>query len=134
MNAEIDRLRSELKNAHDALERRAQELDQLRRENARLTANLEAAMGELRLLRVCAKSEADCDHTCHCGTEQEPHKVGEGRCVRRIVPAPEKLENDRWRVDGCVISGTTLREQRGYYRHPCGCWSRWPGSTNSIKA
>lgn len=42
--------------------------------------------------------------------------------------------SERWRVDGHEITGYSLREQRGYYRHPCGCWSRHEGSTNSIEA
>jgi hypothetical protein len=74
------------------------------------------------------------DHACHCGTELEPHSTGEGRCVRRIVASPEKLQNDFWRVDGQEITGYSMREQRGFYQHPCGCWSRWPGSKNSIEA
>jgi hypothetical protein len=60
--------------------------------------------------------------------------------VRTLVNAPTIISlsttgdrnYDRWLVDGVDITGYTLREQRGYHQHPCGCWSRSPGSSNSV--
>jgi len=80
-----------------------------------------------------------CDHAhiCGCGTaSQSPHLIGELGCVRFMVKAPRPVScaDDRWIVDGQNVTGYTLRDQRGYYQHPCGCWSRSPGSTNSIDA
>ena len=72
------------------------------------------------------------DHTCHCGTgKTEPHKTGTEGCVRFMVEPPVQY-TDGWLVDGQMITDYTLRDQRGYHQHPCGCWSRWPGSTNSL--
>jgi len=77
------------------------------------------------------------DHICHCGTATHtPHEIGKDGCVRTMTAAPRKVscEEDRWMVDGHNITGYSMREQRGYHQHPCGCWSRSPGSTNSIEA
>lgn len=41
---------------------------------------------------------------------------------------------NRWLVEGSEITEFSMKQQRGYHRHPCGCWSRWPGSSNSIDA
>jgi hypothetical protein len=76
------------------------------------------------------------EHNCYCGGIEvtHPHNVGIRGCLRIMVIPPEALEDDRWYVDGQVITGYTLREQRGYRQHPCGCWSRHEGSENSISA
>lgn len=74
------------------------------------------------------------DHTCHCGTGPESHSTGEGGCVRFMTKAPVPLPNNWWLLDLEEVTDFTLREQRGYHQHPCGCWSRWPGSVNSIEA
>lgn len=79
-------------------------------------------------------------HACHCGTgKPTPHETGTGGCVRTMVEAPIKSLNMSadpycWLVDGRQITDYTLRYQRGYYQHGCGCWSRSPGSVNSIEA
>lgn len=74
------------------------------------------------------------DHSCHCGTaSRAPHETGTLGCVRFITESPVHVPPDRWLVDGGEITDFTLRQQRGYHRHPCGCWSRWPGSSNSIE-
>lgn len=72
-------------------------------------------------------------HTCHCGTStvQGGHSVGQSGCVRRLVEAPIPEGADHWIVEGRRVTDFTLREQRGYSRHFCGCWSRWPESRNS---
>lgn len=82
----------------------------------------------------------NCDHLCHCGTEnKQPHKIGEGTCVRTMVESPipagthPVLECPMWLVSGHEITDYSLRHQRGYSQHPCGCWSRSPGSENSIE-
>ena len=68
------------------------------------------------------------------------HYIGDGRCYREVIkhPPPRKIscEKDRWLVQGDVITGTTLREQRLYHQHTCGKWSRPVGgiSENSISA
>ena len=74
------------------------------------------------------------NHNCHCGTATKtPHTIGKDGCVRRMVEAPVQVSPDRWEVAGHEITDYTLRHQRGYSQHPCGCWSRWPGSENSIE-
>lgn len=78
---------------------------------------------------------------CHCGGISGGHNIGDERCFREIVPEDKKpvqaaAGNDRWLVDGHWITGFSLREQRGYYQHPCGNWSRPKDhdSVNSIEA
>jgi len=41
-------------------------------------------------------------------------------------------EADMWLVEGAIITEYTMRHQRGYSQQPCGCWSNWQGSTNSL--
>lgn len=67
------------------------------------------------------------DHRCWCGTEEKtPHEIGDGTCCRFMVEPPT------------FDNGETLftwTQQRGYYQHPCGCWSTRPGgSENSLDA
>lgn len=72
-------------------------------------------------------------HVCHCGTASEaPHEIGTKGCSRFLTEAPAVRPDDRWLVGGEEITDYTLRQQRGYYQHECGCWSRWLGSDNSI--
>lgn len=80
-------------------------------------------------------------HLCHCGTANKPgvHLTGHCGCKRFMVetPGPVKVEPcdtfwQEWLVDGHQITDFTLKYQRGYFQHDCGCWSRWPGSDNSI--
>lgn len=65
------------------------------------------------------------NHNCYCGTGEGIHKIGENGCIRFMCDPPE------------LEPGETLdfpyRQQRGYYQHSCGCWSRWPGSNNSLE-
>ena len=64
---------------------------------------------------------------CNCGGGKgRTHSVGDSECYREIALPPRKIscEKDRWFVDGHNITGTTLRQQRGYSQHPCGTWSR----------
>lgn len=86
------------------------------------------------LVRNIIERRNKCDHTCHCGTASiVPHQTTQHGCVRLLVDSPAPLANDMWLVDGHSITGFTLREQRGYHQHPCGCWSRSPDSCNSIE-
>lgn len=66
------------------------------------------------------------NHTCHCGADvvYGPHSTGDLKCFREMCAAPERLQNDFWRVEGHEITGYSLREQRLYHQHSCGCWSR----------
>jgi hypothetical protein len=78
------------------------------------------------------------DHLCHCGTgESSPHEISKEGCVRFFVQSPFPVDyddpEDYWIADGQKVTYYTLIEQRGYYRHPCGCWSRSPGSVNSVE-
>jgi hypothetical protein len=75
------------------------------------------------------------DHTCHCGVAStSPHIVGTYGCPRRIVDAPLKTTAiGYWMVDGGLITDFTLREQRGYHQHPCGCWSTTGEHSNSVE-
>ena len=78
------------------------------------------------------------NHACHCGTAtHSPHETGENGCKRFITGNPTKAHDDpdlgeMWYADGNLITGYTLRFQRGYFQHPCDCWSRWEGSVNSL--
>ena len=55
-----------------------------------------------------------------------------------MVASPQPLGADpdtgieMWIVEGHIITEYTMRHQRGYHQHECGCWSRSPGSTNSL--
>jgi hypothetical protein len=66
------------------------------------------------------------NHICHCGTSKisGQHKIGQAGCVRFMTEPPDLQ----------LASLFTYQEQRGYHQHPCGCWSRYPGSDNSIDA
>lgn len=71
-------------------------------------------------------SEIKHDHSCYCGCGFEtPHLIGTRGCLRFMTNPPE------------LKPGETLdypyKQQRGYHQHPCGCWSRWPSSLNSLK-
>ena len=74
------------------------------------------------------------NHTCYCGTSYKSrgHETGKDGCIRFMVEAPIKKENDRWEADGVEITDFSLRQQRGYHQFDCGCWSRWPGSSISL--
>lgn len=80
-------------------------------------------------------------HMCFCGTGpggSGGHPTNEDGCVRYMVEAPVRSETmylgeALWKVGDHEITDYTLRHQRGYSNLPCGCWSRWPGSKNSIK-
>ena len=74
-------------------------------------------------------------HFCHCGAYGEGHETGFGHCYREICEAPVELNNDWWKVEVFPpITGFSLREQRLYHKHLCGCWSRAKdGSKNSIE-
>ena len=64
---------------------------------------------------------------CQCGGKKGKHFIGEQGCYREtIIPPPRRLscEEDRWVVDGEVLTGTSLRQQRGYSEHEVGIWSR----------
>ena len=81
------------------------------------------------------------DHACYCGTaDRTPHETGTHGCVRAMVVAPKPapphstLGCPTWTVAGHRITDYTLRHQRGYHQHPCGCWSWAQESTNSIDA
>jgi len=87
-----------------------------------------------------ASPEVPCSafHACHCGTATHtPHDTGRDGC-QRIMAAPPKPAPDNkkygkmWEVDGRVITDHTLRLQRGYHQHECGCWSRWQDDANSL--
>jgi hypothetical protein len=66
------------------------------------------------------------DHRCYCGTatQNEPHQIGDNCCQRFMTDPPDYSDG---------TTEYTYKEQRGYHQHPCGCWSRWEGSENSIK-
>lgn len=65
------------------------------------------------------------DHSCHCGTGPDrayPHETGQEGCVRLMTDPPDP-----------TLSEFTIKQQRGYHQHPCGCWSRFPDSVNSLE-
>jgi hypothetical protein len=84
---------------------------------------------------VCRFLKTYHDHSCGCGTSESDHghEVGHIGCVRRMTDAPTPMEHGQWLVGGSLITDFTLRQQRGYYQHPCGCWSKSPGSINSLE-
>lgn len=66
------------------------------------------------------------DHRCYCGTgDKTPHEAEKNGCVRRLVDPPDFTEG---------VTEYVYRQQRGYFQHPCGCWSRSPDSVNSLDA
>lgn len=76
---------------------------------------------------------------CHCGGIEETHKIGEDDCLREEVakkdnPILVDSINDKWKVTGHIITGFTLRQQRGYHHHGNNDWSRPKDheSTNSL--
>ena len=79
--------------------------------------------------------KTDHDHACGCGTSQSDHGhiIGHLGCVRSMVDAPTLMSDGQWLVGGFLITDYTLRYQRGYHQHPCGCWSSHGESENSIK-
>lgn len=75
------------------------------------------------------------DHQCWCGTAtRAPHETGTEGCVRKMTEAPALQENGKYLVAGHEITHYSLFDQRLHYKHPCGCWSKAPESTNSIEA
>lgn len=80
------------------------------------------------------KSGEECGrHICFCGTGSDtPHEIGKCGCVREMTEAPIKTKTGYWFVGGHEITEFTMIQQRGYHQHSCGCWSRSPGSSNSI--
>lgn len=77
---------------------------------------------------------------CTCGGSERVHKVGDRNCLREkvlIKPRPFPKFEDKWILEHDeVVTGTTLREQRGYHQHRGGSWSRPKdhSSENSIEA
>lgn len=75
---------------------------------------------------------------CYCGTATHaPHAIGKSGCQREITASPDKFGTDpdtdspMWLVDGQIITEYTLKFQRGYFEHTCGCWSRFGSDDNS---
>lgn len=77
-----------------------------------------------------------CCASCWCGGLDYPHHAEDAGCLREVVPAP-MVVGGRWLVlgdEGGPITDFTLKQQRGYSKHDCGCWSRprGGGSDNSL--
>lgn len=77
-------------------------------------------------------------HTCSCGcAPYYPHEVGKDGCVHRMellrLPVATGEDFYAWEVAGTKITDYTLRQQRGYRQHACGCWSHWNDSKNSLE-
>jgi hypothetical protein len=69
--------------------------------------------------------EKNHDHRCFCGTNKcVPHEIGNDGCERYMTEPPDLTEATLF----------TYEQQRGYFQHPCGCWSRHHGSDNSLSA
>lgn len=104
--------------------------------------NMQTELPKTETLAAVASSDLLChDHDCYCGTATHtPHKTGEHGCVRAMTEAPipsgthETLGCPMWEVAGHRITDFSLRQQRGYHQHHCGCWSWSQDSTNSIEA
>lgn len=83
------------------------------------------------------------NHMCACGGKGSLHVIGADGCFREMTASPTpagkhaELGCDTWIMpdeDG-AITDFTLRQQRGYHRYECGCWSKSSaGSSNSIDA
>lgn len=83
-------------------------------------------------------------HECGCGgvaTFPPFHNIGSFGCYRYMTTPPKECGNHEtlgcqtWEVEGQVgITDFTLRQQRGYHQHKCGCWSTHGDSFNSIEA
>ena len=64
------------------------------------------------------------EHMCHCGiSHKEPHKIATNGCQRHMIDEPDLK----------LTTMTTYIQQRGYYKHSCGCWSCWDSSYNSLE-
>lgn len=76
------------------------------------------------------------NHECYCGmANKTPHEIGKNGCARFMTESPVKSKTEGfWIVGGYEITDYTLRHQRGFAQHDCGCWSRWEGSENSLDA
>lgn len=75
---------------------------------------------------------------CNCGGVNSPHRLGGGMCFREIFKGEVRKvpgKKDYWFVEGCEITGFSLRQQRGFAKHGRK-WSRpkGGGSYNSIGA
>ncbi len=81
------------------------------------------------LLATSLYNYLSCSHLiCSCGgVSESDHILGSPDCFREVVKTnPRKVGygKDLWFVEGHTITGTTLRQQRGYSRHENGQWSR----------
>jgi hypothetical protein len=94
------------------------------------------------LARVIEGVKCSQKHECQCGGIDHPHTISETGCFRYMTESPilagkhPELGCDTWKMpdeDG-AITDFTLRQQRGYHQHECGCWSRSEGSFNSVDA
>ena len=75
-------------------------------------------------------------HECGCGggvaTFPPLHTIGSFGYYRYMTTPPkecgthETLDCPTWEVGGIAgITDFTLRQQRGYHQHKCGCWSTY---------
>jgi len=74
------------------------------------------------------------DHTCYCGGQPGPHQAGAPGCLRHMAAPALCVDEGRdlWDAGGQTVTGFVLREQRGYFCHPCGCWSSHDDSVTSL--
>lgn len=107
-----------------------------------LVANTTARQRAEALASVIEGAKCSQKHECQCGGIDHPHTIGKAGCFRYMTEAPipagkhPELGCDTWKMpneDG-AITDFTLRQQRGYHQHECGCWSRSDGSFNSVEA
>ena len=113
--------------ANAACRQAADRLDQQEKDLIALKKRLSAAQELCELYFNIAKVRAVCKserygHKCDCGAYESQHSISRGRCQRIMVAAPSG-----------EATKYTLDHQRGYFRHDCGCWSRWIGNENSLK-
>jgi len=75
-------------------------------------------------------------HICYCGGVENDHETGVPGCFRRMSEDNISCVNsdtDMWQVNNETITGYILKDQRGFFQHPCGCWSRYSGTTHSLE-
>jgi hypothetical protein len=68
-------------------------------------------------------------HACNCCPGVSHQVEGQDGCrnimvAASAVPVEYAGGEDKWLLPDGVVTGYVMRNQRGYHKHPCGCWSR----------
>lgn len=64
---------------------------------------------------------------CHCGGQLVKHPVGEGTCLREVVPNTEEPKRSSpfgWIVRGELVTDDELKTLWTWWRSKAGLWTR----------